>query len=138
MISLEHSKFLLYLASYNIVDQRSNQIQASTFKVVAIAPNWTITSSSNLVDLDLRPFHNPKIKGLKPTPSLKSYKVHSVLKPKICIVTILGVHILWMGARLGILCCKEENEWQKEPYAHKINKMNGLDWNVERGKNPQV
>jgi hypothetical protein len=73
MISLEHSKCLFYLASYNIVDQRSNQIQASTFKVAAITPNWTITSSSNLVDLDLRPFRNPKIKGLNPTPSLKSY-----------------------------------------------------------------
>jgi len=32
-----------------------------------------------------------------------------------------------MGVRLVILSWKEENEWQKEPYAHKINKMNGLD-----------
>jgi len=48
-------------------------MQASTFKVVAIAPNCTIVSSSNLVDLDLRPFHNPKCKGLNPTPSLKPY-----------------------------------------------------------------
>jgi hypothetical protein len=73
MISLEHSKFLLYLASYNIVDQRSNQIQASTFKVVAIAAHYTIASNSNLVDLDLRPFRNPKIKGLNPSPSFKPY-----------------------------------------------------------------
>ncbi len=73
MISLEHSKCLLYLASYNIVHQRSNQMQASTFKVAAITPNCTIASSSNLVDLDLRPFHNPKCKGLNPTPSLKPY-----------------------------------------------------------------
>jgi hypothetical protein len=55
------------------VHQRSNKIQASTLKVVAIATNCRIASSSNLVDLDLRPFHNPKIKGLNPTPSLKPY-----------------------------------------------------------------
>jgi hypothetical protein len=61
-----------------------------------------------------------------------------MLKPKIFILTILGVHILWMGFRLVMFYCKEETEWQKDPYAHKINKMSGLDWNVERGKNPQV
>jgi hypothetical protein len=47
--------------------------QISTFKVAAITPVCTIASSLNLVNLDLRPFDNLKIKGLNPTPSFKPY-----------------------------------------------------------------